>query len=372
LQFCPMHFLRTANSAQGIPSEAMDRVWKVDGSVHNKAEQLIYIYPGSFSRPILILTEALAPEGFALYLVASFEAMKHYINLLRPKDWAKNLFLFVPSFFKGNLFVSAEILLLLAGFIAFCCFASSIYIINDYRDIEEDRRHPEKCNRPLASGKVKKQAAIAICVVLMVIGIVIGILIDHSYKFLFVAGIYSFLNLGYSFGLKNMAILDILILASGFVLRVKAGAVITNIDTSKWLIIMTFLLALFMSIAKRRDDILLKLSTGQDMRKSVKGYNLDFLNTMLGLFSAIIIVAYILYTVDSQTYINLKAYRLYYTSLFVIAGVMRYLQITFVLQQSGSPTKILFKDRFIQITILLWIASFYVILYLRGITFFKN
>jgi 4-hydroxybenzoate polyprenyltransferase len=180
------------------------------------------------------------------------------------------------------------------------------------------------------------------------------------------------MNLGYCFGLKNISILDILLLAAGFVLRVKGGAIITNTDTSHWLIIMTFLLALFMSIAKRRDDILLKISTGMDMRKSVKGYNLDFLNTMLGLFCAIIIVTYILYTVDTETYVRLHAYRLYYTSLFVVAGIMRYLQITFVQQKSGSPTEILYKDRFIQLTIVCWVASFYVILYLRDIVIFKN
>jgi magnesium-transporting ATPase (P-type) len=135
---------------------------------------------------------------------------------------------------------------------------------------------------------------------------------------------------------------------------------------------MTFLLALFMSIAKRRDDIVLKQSTGTEMRKSSKGYNLDFLNTMLGLFSAIIIVAYILYTVDPETYKRLQAYRLYYTSLFVIAGVMRYLQIALVREKSGSPTEILYKDRFIQATLLLWVASFYVIIYLKDFSFFNK
>jgi hypothetical protein len=118
--------------------------------------------------------------------------------------------------------------------------------------------------------------------------------------------------------------------------------------------------------------MLLKLSTGTDMRKSIKGYNLDFLNILIGLFSAIIIVAYIMYTVDVETYRRLHAYRLYYTSLFVIAGIMRYMQITFVQQNSGSPTEILYKDRFIQITLLLWIASFYMILYLRDIVIFKK
>ncbi|MBS1600335.1 MAG: UbiA prenyltransferase family protein [Bacteroidetes bacterium] len=298
--------------------------------------------------------------------------MKYYIKLLRPKDWAKNLFLFVPSFFAGSFFVPSKIGVLIEGFFAFCFFASSIYIINDYRDIEDDRKHPKKSKRPLASGKVKKNAAVIICILLIVIGTGLAYLSDHSFQFLFILGIYFFMNLAYSMGIKNIAILDILILAAGFVLRVKAGAIIAEVDTTDWLIVMTFLLSLFMAIAKRRDDMLLKLSTGTDMRKSMSGYNLDFLNTMLGLFSAILIVAYINYTVSPITMARLRTYRLYYSSLFVIAGVMRYLQITFVQKESGSPTEILYKDRFIQITLVLWILSIYTILYLRDVTIFKK
>jgi len=250
--------------------------------------------------------------------------------------------------------------------------ASSIYIINDYRDLEDDRKHPEKCKRPLASGKVNPQLAILIAIILVIAGTIIGYAVDPSFEFLTVLGIYFLMNLAYSFGLKNIAILDILILAAGFVLRIKGGAIIAKVDVTTWLTIMTFLLALFMAIAKRRDDMLLKISTGNDMRKSINGYNLDFLNIMLALFSAIIIVAYIMYTVDNGTMIRLQTYRLYYTSLFVMAGVMRYLQITFVEHKSASPTEILYRDRFIQFTILLWILSFYAILYLKNVTIFKR
>jgi 4-hydroxybenzoate polyprenyltransferase len=298
--------------------------------------------------------------------------MKYYFKLLRPKDWAKNLFLFIPSFFAGQFFPFPTIVVMTAGFVAFCSFASSIYIINDYRDVEDDLKHPVKSKRPLASGKVKKPAAIVICIFLLVLGVLLAYLADHSFQFLFILGIYFFLNLAYSFGLKDIAILDILILATGFVLRVKSGAIIAQVDTSEWLIIMTFLLSLFMAIAKRRDDLLLKGTTGTDMRKSMSGYNLDFLDTMLGLFSAIIIVAYVNYTVSETTIFRLGTYRLYYTSLFVIAGVMRYLQITFVQKKSGSPTEILYKDFFIQVTIALWLISFFVILHLKDITIFKR
>jgi 4-hydroxybenzoate polyprenyltransferase len=248
--------------------------------------------------------------------------------------------------------------------------ASCIYILNDYRDIADDRNHPVKQHRPLASGRVKKPIGLIVAGLLFIISVILGILLDHSLQFLFVVGLYFTLNVAYSLGFKNIAILDILILAAGFVLRVKAGAIIAKVDTSEWLIIMTYLLALFMSIAKRRDDFLLKIETGTNMRKSISGYNLDFLNTMLALFSAIIIVSYIMYTVSGQTYLRLGTHRLYYTSVFVIAGILRYLQITFVIKRSGSPTEILYKDRFIQCTLLLWVISIYGILYLRGKTFF--
>lgn len=298
--------------------------------------------------------------------------MKHYIKLLRIKDWVKNFFLFLPSFFAGVLFQIENLELLIGGFFAFSFIASSIYILNDYMDIEDDRKHPTKSKRPLAAGTVSKPAAIGIFIILILAGISIGYFLDSSFKFLFILGLYFCINLGYCLGLKNISILDVMILSSGFVLRVKAGAVLSDVPTSHWFSIMIFLLSLFMALAKRRDDVLLKISTGNDMRKSIKGYNLDFLNTMLGLFSAIMIVAYIMYTVDGAIIERLQTHRLYYTSVFVIAGLMRYLQITLVNQESGSPTKILYRDRFIQIVLVLWVASFYFILYMRDVTIFRK
>jgi len=295
-----------------------------------------------------------------------------YIKLLRPKDWAKNLFLFIPPFFAGHFFVPAKMELLFAGFAAFCCFASSIYIINDYRDIENDRKHPVKSKRPLAAGTVKPSHAIIICILLLILGCGLSYLANPSLLLLVMLVAYFLMNLAYSFGLKNIATLDMLILAAGFVMRVKAGAIIVKVDTTDWLIIMTFLLALFMAIGKRRDDLLLQEESGTEMRKSMSGYNLDYLNTMLGLFAAIIIVAYISYTVSPRTILRLGTYRLYYSSLFVIAGIMRYLQVVFVVKKSGSPTDILYKDRFIQITLLLWVLSIYVLLYLPKTPIFNR
>jgi decaprenyl-phosphate phosphoribosyltransferase len=293
------------------------------------------------------------------------------VNLLRIKDWAKNLFLFIPLFFSGELFNTTKISSLVIGFFAFSFVASSIYIINDYRDIEEDRKHPAKLNRPLASGRISKKNALIICILLMILGFFLSYLANTKLKFTFVLSIYFFLNLAYSFFLKTIPILDIFIVAAGFVLRIKAGSVIAFIQVSEWLIIMVFLLALFMATAKRRDDLLLKISSGIDMRKSAKGYNLEYLSTIITLICAVIIIAYFMYTMSPEVILRLGTYRLYYTSIFVIAGVMRYLQIIFVNKESGSPTNILYKDRFIQITILLWIGSFYIILYLKNLIIFK-
>lgn len=292
-----------------------------------------------------------------------------YLKLLRPKDWAKNLFLFLPVFFGKKLFDLDTMIHVFYGFIAFSCMASSIYIINDYRDREDDRKHPVKCKRPLASGAVSPTVALVICGLLIVAGLGLGYWIRE--KFLFVLIIYFVINLAYSMGLKAIPILDIMILAAGFVLRIKGGSVISLVPLSEWIVIMVFLLAVFMAIGKRRDDVLLKISSGQEMRKSVKGYNLELLNVLLALVCAVIIVAYFMYTMSPDTVANLGSSRLYYTCIFVLAGIMRYLQIIYISTDSGSPTKILYKDRFIQITLLLWIVSYILILYTKDITIFK-
>lgn len=291
--------------------------------------------------------------------------LNNMIKLLRVKDWIKNLFIFLPVFFAGDLFLS-NIYLLVLPFISFCFFASAVYIINDINDVERDRLHPTKCNRPIASGKISSLAAVFTAIALLLLGAILAFLADTTFRLLLVLLIYLALNLAYSFGLKKIGILDIMILSSGFVLRVKAGSIIAGVPLSEWLIVMVFLLAMFMSIAKRRDDVMLKLSTGKVMRESINGYTIEYLNILLALFSAIIIVAYIMYTITPEVQSRMGTHRLYYTCVFVIAGILRYLQIALVLNQAGSPTEILYKDRFVQITIFLWIITFYAILYLRN------
>lgn len=168
------------------------------------------------------------------------------------------------------------------------------------------------------------------------------------------------MNIAYSLGLKHITIVDIFIIASGFVLRLFAGASVIDNQLSMWIIIMTFLLALFLAVAKRRDDVLLS-SQGKETRKNIDGYNLEFVNAVMVFMSGVIVVAYILYTVSDEVIERLNSQYLFLTTFFVILGIMRYMQLTFVEQNSGSPTKIVLKDRFLQITIMFWLASFFVV-----------
>lgn len=285
------------------------------------------------------------------------------LRLIRVKQWVKNLFLFLPIFFAGQLFTNVSGLLQVClGFLSFSFIASAIYVINDYQDIEDDRQHPVKKHRPLAAGEISTKAALLTSVVLFVAGFSIAWFLD--WLFMAILATYFIFNLSYSMGLKDFPLVDIFIIALGFLFRTLAGGVVASIPVSQWLMIMVFLLALFLALAKRRDDIVLSNSSGKNIRKSVKNYNLEFLGACLTMVAGIIIVAYIMYTISEEVSTRLGTAYLSMTSIFVIAGLMRYLQITMVHNDSGSPTKILYKDGFIRGTIIAWIISFYILIYL--------
>jgi len=283
------------------------------------------------------------------------------IKLMRPHQYVKNLFIFLPLFFALKI---AETDLLLQAFIAFISFsltASAIYTLNDYHDIEEDRQHPKKKNRPLASGAISKTQAIGIMAILSLLGF--ALMLSLSLQAGAILATYVLMNIAYSFYLKHIAILDVTIIAIGFVLRLFIGSAVTGIALSMWIVIMTFLLALFLALAKRRDDVLIYLETGKKMRKVIDGYNLPFLDGAMMIMASVVIVSYTLYTTSTEVVTRMDSQYLYLTALFVILGIMRYLQIAFVLKDSGSPTKIVLRDRFTQLTLLGWILSFGWILY---------
>jgi len=247
------------------------------------------------------------------------------------------------------------------AFIAFSLTASAIYTFNDYHDIEEDRQHPKKKDRPLASGAISKSQAIIIMSALFVSGFILMALL--SFKAAGVLAVYVVMNIAYSFSLKHISIVDVNIIAIGFILRLFIGSIVTDIHLSKWIIIMTFLLALFMALAKRRDDVLIFLDTGKRMRKVIDGYNLQFLNTAMAIMASVVIVSYTLYTTSSEVESRLNSEYLYLTVFFVILGIMRYLKIIFVHKNSRSPSKIIISDRFMQLILLGWIGIFTWILY---------
>ena len=288
--------------------------------------------------------------------------MKNIFKLIRPHQYIKNLFIFLPLFFAGQI-NNVELLIdALSAFIAFSISASAIYILNDYLDIEDDLQHPKKKQRPLASGAISKKSAIVLMSVFFILGIsLMGLL---SLQALVILGAYITLNIGYSFYLKHIALLDVTIIAIGFVLRLFVGSTVTGIPLSMWIVIMTFLLALFMALAKRRDDVLLFLNTGKKMRKVIDGYNIQLIDGAMMIMASVVIVSYLLYATSIEVVQRLNSNYLYLTALFVILGIMRYLQIAFVELDSGSPTRIVLKDKFMQVTILAWVLSFAWIIYL--------
>ncbi len=280
---------------------------------------------------------------------------------MRPHQYIKNFFIFLPLFFALKITDTALVLNAFVAFIAFSLIASAVYILNDYHDIEEDRQHPKKKYRPLASGVISKTQAIGIMVVLFVSGFAIMAFLSPKAAIILVA--YVLLNIAYSLQLKHIAILDVTIIAIGFVLRLFIGSVVTDIPLSMWIVTMTFLLALFMALAKRRDDVLIFMETGKKMRKVIDGYNLQFLDVAMAIMAAVVIVSYIIYTTSEEAIERVNSEYLYLTSLFVILGIMRYLQITFVYLDSGSPSKIVLKDTFMQLTLIGWMIAFAWILY---------
>ncbi|SVB17824.1 uncharacterized protein METZ01_LOCUS170678 [marine metagenome] len=286
---------------------------------------------------------------------------KKYFFLLRPNQYIKNIFIFLPLFFslkiiELNLFLNATI-----AFIAFSLISSAVYIFNDFHDIKEDRLHPKKKSRPLASGTITKSQSIGIMVVFFLLGFGLASIIHISVSMIVLA--YAAMNIIYTLYLKKVAIIDVTIIAFGFVMRIFVGSYSTDVPLSKWIIIMTFLLALFIVLAKRRDDVLIFLNTGNKMRKVANNYNLQFIDTTLAIMAAVVIVTYILYTTSPEVVEKFHGEHLYLTSLFVILGIMRYLQIILVMKDSGSPTEIFLKDHFIQMILLGWGLSFVFILY---------
>lgn len=290
--------------------------------------------------------------------------IRNLFKLLKANHWIKNLYLFAPLFFSGH-FSGADVLTpVLAGLLYFCFASSLIYIINDLIDAEKDRLHPVKRFRPIASGAISKKTALIVLALL--IAMLAASAVFFKPTFILIVCIYIVLNIIYTLWLKNVAIIDVSIISTGFVLRVLAGGVLAGVAVSHWLVIMIYLLSMFLALAKRRDDLVLINTnvTDASVRKSVKGYNLEFMQAALVIMATVMIVCYIMYITSAEVKERLHFEYAYFNSFFVIAGVMKYLQIIFIQNKAGSPVKIILSDIFIQACVVLWLLSFFVMLYI--------
>ena len=288
------------------------------------------------------------------------------LKLIRPHQWLKNVFVMIPMFFGGSLLDPSDIRASVVTFFAFSFIASSVYCFNDIIDVEADRRHPVKCKRPIASGAISVRSAWALMALMFLLSVGTVCLLDtytHVINVGLVILIYYILNILYCSKLKQYAIVDVCIIAFGFVLRVLAGGFATDIALSKWLVLMTFLLTLFLSFAKRRDDVLRMEKTGEPKRKNTIRYNLTFINQAITITASVTLVCYIMYTVSPEVVNRFHSDLLYLTSVFVLLGLLRYIQITVVDKRSGDPTKMMLRDRFTQCVVLLWALTFLVLIY---------
>lgn len=290
--------------------------------------------------------------------------MKNLIRLIRPHQWVKNLVVLLPVFFGGALLHIESVY---AGLVTALCFsfaASSIYCLNDIVDVDDDRRHPVKCHRPMASGAISIMQGYILMFSMFVLSMLSTFLLrqsqlDTASVILF----YWLLNIAYCLKLKQYAIIDVCVVSFGFVLRILAGGYATSIHLSKWIVLMTFLLMLFLSFAKRRDDVVRMNETGHAPRQNTIRYNLTFINQAITITASVTLVCYIMYTVSPETIQNFHTDYLYLTSVFVLVGLLRYIQIAVVDKRSGDPTKVMLHDRFMQFVVLAFGLAFLFIIY---------
>ena len=290
--------------------------------------------------------------------------MKKTLLLIRPQQWIKNGFVLIPMFFGGRLLNADDAIASVVTFFAFSFAASAIYCFNDIVDVDADRRHPVKCRRPIASGAVSVPTAYALMAVLALLSaLLLFFLPQRAGETAGIVAFYFLLNMAYCLWLKRHAIIDVCTVAFGFVLRILAGGMACDVAVSNWLVLMTFLLALFLSFAKRRDDVLRMNETGEPPRRNTIRYNLTFVNQAITVTGTVTLVCYIMYTVSPEVVSRFHAPYLYLTSIFVLVGLLRYMQLTVVDEVSGDPTKILLRDRFTQAIVVAWIMAFLLIIY---------
>ena len=285
------------------------------------------------------------------------------IKSLRPHQWIKNLFIFAPLIFSLKITDTALLIKTGLAFLSFCLISGALYILNDLMDLAEDRKHPIKSRRPLASGLLKPAAARGAFVIFILAGFASAAVLDRD--FLFIALLYGALQIAYSLWFKHVVIVDILIVAAGFLIRVVAGGLVIHVYISSWLLICSTLLALFLVMSKRRHELVLLEHNASNHRPILKEYNTHLLDQMISVVTASTLIAYCLYTISEETVAKFGTRNLIFTIPFVLYGIFRYLYLIHQKAEGGMPEALILRDKPLLLDIFLWIVTAILILNFR-------
>jgi decaprenyl-phosphate phosphoribosyltransferase len=282
------------------------------------------------------------------------------IALMRPKQWVKNGFILVPVFFSGHVDLSLGVSSLVAA-LSFCLLSSAIYVFNDLCDLEDDKRHEKKQFRPLPAGLIAVQIAVALGVGLFLASMAVSVLAGLPFQFFYIAGLFVALNLAYSLGMKHIPILELFILSSGYVLRLIAGSVIVGETLSSWIVVCTGLVSMMLAVGKRRGDVANALDQSGG-RRSLQHYSLRYLDQLTTLLAAATFVTYLLFCISDYA-LQRFGTDVTITSIFVLFGIFRFLQIITMEAGGDSPTDIVVGDGPLRTSVAMWLLTFFVIIY---------
>ena len=283
------------------------------------------------------------------------------VVLLRPKQWTKNIFVLAPLFFSGDMFVWEKTWAALAAVVLFSLVSSAVYIFNDICDLESDRAHPTKKNRPLASGRIGLGQAWLLAGCLALAGLLVGFLM--SPRFAGILAIYLAVNIGYSLYFKHVPVLDAFFISSGFLLRVMSGGAVCGVKISHWILLCTLTLSLLLAFGKRREELVNKEGDACLQRPCLDGYSIPFLDQVISKVATLSTMCYLLYVTDSKILGIIGSGSVIVTTLFVLFGMLRYLNLVFTYQQGSDPAALLLSDKPLLLSCLGWGVSWMIILY---------
>ena len=280
---------------------------------------------------------------------------------LRPHQWVKNVLVFGGLVFSHSLTNPTSVLLSLHAFFTFCFASSAVYLLNDLNDLEEDRRHPEKRHRPLAAGELSPTTVVTTMVLLTIASIGNAFLIETGFGIILV--LYLLMNVAYSLQLKHAVILDVMIIAMGFVLRAVSGAVVIGVEVSPWLVLCTLTLALLVGFGKRRNELIVLKQDAANHRVCLEAYSQQFLDVMMTISAAAAVVTYALYALAEETVARFGSHGLVLTTPFVIYGVFRYLFLIYQRAEGGDPARLFVRDRPMILNSALWVIVACLVIY---------